>query len=328
MMYDIVAVGELLIDFTPGGETKEGTVLFERNPGGAPGNVLAIAAKLGKKTALISKVGEDPFGNFLKEVMNSVNIETKGLVQTKEANTTLAFVHLDKKGDRSFSFYRKPGADMLLEESEVDVELIKNCRIFHFGTVSMTHQPSRNATLFAVRTARDNGAIISFDPNLRPPLWDSMEDAKSMIEEGLKYTHILKVSGEELEFITGTSKLEEGTQLIRSKYGIPVILVTLGPSGCSYRIGHHSGYLSTYDVKTIDTTGAGDAFLGAFLSRVIESGKDLEAFDKDEIEDMIDFANAAGSLTTTRKGAIPAMPGLEEILACQKNNPKLLSTLA
>lgn len=328
MMYDIVAVGELLIDFTPAAETKEGTVLFERNPGGAPGNVLAIAAKLGKKTALISKVGEDPFGNFLKEVMNSVNIETKGLVQTKEANTTLAFVHLDKKGDRSFSFYRKPGADMLLEESEVDVELIKNCRIFHFGTVSMTHQPSRNATLFAVRTARDNGAIISFDPNLRPPLWDSMEDAKFMIEEGLKYTHILKVSGEELEFITGTSKLEEGTQLIRSKYGIPVILVTLGPSGCFYRIGHHSGYLSTYDVKTIDTTGAGDAFLGAFLSRVIESGKDLEAFDKDEIEDMIDFANAAGSLTTTRKGAIPAMPGLEEILACQKNNPKLLSTLA
>ena len=322
-MYDIVAIGELLIDFAPGGETSDGTALFERNPGGAPGNVLALAAKLGKKTALISKVGEDQFGRFLTEVLKNIHVETKGLVHTKDANTTLAFVHLDKSGDRSFSFYRKPGADMLLDKSEVDVSLVKNCRIFHFGTVSLTDNPSREATLFAVKTAKENGAIISFDPNLRPPLWNSLEDAKSMIEEGLQYAHILKVSNEELEFITGEKELDVGAEYIKDKYGIGVILVTLGPSGCYYKIGEFSGILPAYDVRTVDTTGAGDAFLGAFLYQVIESGKELAALEKDKIERMIDFANAAGSLATIRKGAIPAMPTLEELLECQRSNPKL-----
>lgn len=313
LMYDIVAIGELLIDFTPAGNTEEGTVLFERNPGGAPGNVLAMAAKLGKRTALISKVGEDPFGGFLVDALKSRNIETKGIARTSLANTTLAIVHIDGNGDRSFSFYRKPGADMLLEEKEVDTDLLKNCRIFHFGSVSLTHQPSRGATFFAVKIARDSGAIISFDPNLRPLLWDSLEEAKSMIEEGMKYTDILKVSEEELEFITGTNKPEEGLQIIRNKYQIPVVLVTLGPLGCFYGIGNHSGYLPAYKVRTVDTTGAGDAFLGAFLSRVLQSCHTVETLEREEIESMVDFANAAGALATTKKGAIPAMPGLEEI---------------
>lgn len=323
-MYDIVAIGELLIDFVPGGETKEGTALFERNPGGAPGNLLAIAAKMGKKTALISKVGEDQFGRFLTGVLKTINVETKGLVHTKDANTTLAFVHLDKNGERSFSFYRKYGADILLDKSEVDVGLVKNCRIFHFGTVSMTHNPSREATLFAVKTAKENRALISFDPNLRPSLWDSLEEAKSMIEEGLQYAQILKVSNEELEFITDKKELEEGSKFIKDKYGIAVILVTLGPLGCFYRIGENSGILPTYDVKTVDTTGAGDAFLGAFLYQIIESGKNFAALKKDEIKKMIDFANSAGSLATIRKGAIPAMPTLKEVIECQKNIPKLI----
>lgn len=322
IMYDLVALGELLIDFTPAGNTKEGNALFERNPGGAPGNVLAMAAKLGKKTALISKVGSDQFGRFLTDVLKSINVETNSLIVTEEANTTLAFVHLDENGDRSFSFYRKPGADMLLEKSEVDVSVLKNCRIFHFGTVSMTHQPSRDATLFAVRTARERGAVISFDPNLRPPLWENLNDARLMTEEGLRYTHILKVSGEELEFITGTRNIEEGSKLIRDKYKIPVILVTLGPAGCFYRTGSCCGHLPAYKVNAIDTTGAGDAFAGAFLSRFIDSGSDIETIKKDQIEDMIYFANAAGSLTTTKKGAIPALPGLEEILKCQRGNNK------
>lgn len=322
-MYDVVAIGELLIDFTPGGETKEGTVLFERNPGGAPPNVLALVAKLGKKTALIAKVGEDQFGRFLSDVIKNMGVDTKGIVFTKDANTTLAFVHLNNKGDRSFSFYRKPGADMLLDEKEVDTELVKNAYIFHFGTVSMTNNPSREATLYAVKTAKENGAIISFDPNLRVPLWNNLAEAKTMIEKGLEYAEILKVSNEELEFITGEVDLDEGSEIIRNKYGIPVILVTLGPAGCFYRIGDQTGILSTYNVSTVDTTGAGDAFLGAFLFQIIEKGKAVSKLNRTEIEQMIDFANAAGSLATKKKGAIPAMPFLWEIEECVKTIGKL-----
>lgn len=322
-MYDIVAIGELLIDFTPGGNSEDGTVLFGRNPGGAPGNVLALAAKLGQKTALISKVGEDQFGIYLKGVLESIGVETKGIVFSKEANTTLAFVHLSSQGDRSFSFYRKPGADMLLDESEVDLQMVRNTRIFHFGTVSMTHEPSRRATLFAAKTAKENGAIISYDPNLRPPLWDSLEEAKVMIEKGLEFADILKVSNEELEFITGTADLENGSEFILNKYNIPLILVTLGPKGCFYRIGIQTGILPTYDVKTVDTTGAGDAFLGALLYQINQKGKAVSKLDDYEIRQMVDFSNAAGSLATTKKGAIPAMPSIVDIEGCLKSVKKL-----
>jgi fructokinase len=323
-MYDVVAIGELLIDFAPGGLTAEGTALFERNPGGAPGNVLAILAKLGKKTALISKVGEDQFGEFLISVIDEIGIDKRGIVVTNEANTTLAFVHLDSKGDRSFSFYRKPGADMLLSEKEVDLELIYDTKIFHFGTVSMTHEPCRGATLHAVKTAKETGALISYDPNLRPPLWNSLEEAKEIIELGLEYADILKVSNEELEFITGIKDLEEGSNYILDKYGIKLILVTLGPKGCFYRLGSETGRLDTYDVPTVDTTGAGDAFWGALLYQIIEKNKALTELSKSDMEYMVDFANAAGSLATMRKGAIPAMPSIAAIEECIKNVGKLI----
>jgi fructokinase len=323
-MYDVVAVGELLIDFAPGGITAEGTALFERNPGGAPANVLAILAKLGKKTALISKVGEDQFGEFLTSVIVNIGIERKGIVVTKEANTTLAFVHLDEKGDRSFSFYRKPGADMLLTEKEVDIDLVKDTRIFHFGTVSMTHEPSRGATLHAVKTAKENGKLVSFDPNLRPALWEDLMEAKEMIEMGMRYADILKVSNEELEFITGLKDSKEGSKYILEKYGIQLILVTLGAEGCFYRLISETGKLNTYDVNTVDTTGAGDAFLGAFLYQVIDKNKTLGALNKSEIEQMIDFSNAAGALATIKKGAIPAMPTIVEIDECMRTGKKLV----
>ena len=323
-MYDVVAIGELLIDFAPGGTTGEGTVLFERNPGGAPGNVLAILAKLGKETALISKVGEDQFGEYLISVIKEIGIETKGILTTGEANTTLAFVHLDSNGDRSFSFYRKPGADMLLDEKEIDMSIAGKTKIFHFGSVSMTHEPSRSATLNAVKTARENGAVISYDPNLRPPLWDSLDEAKEIIIKGLDYADILKVSEEELEFITGYSDLAEGTAYIHEKYGIQLIVVTLGAKGCFYRLGSMIGHMNTYDVKTVDTTGAGDAFFGAFIYKIIEANKALKDISKSEIEQMIDFANAAGSLATVKKGAIPAMPVLKEIEACIRTVEKLV----
>lgn len=184
-MYDVTAIGELLIDFTPEGTTPEGTVLYGRNPGGGPPNVLSAMARLGGRTALISKVGDDRFGKFLISVMKDVSVETRGIRVTDKANTTLAFVHLDSSGDRSFSFCRKPGADMLLSDKDVDRELVAEARVFHFSTVSMTHEPSRSATLYAVRIAKENGALISFDPNLRPPLWDGLEEARQMIIKGL-----------------------------------------------------------------------------------------------------------------------------------------------
>jgi fructokinase len=340
LMYDVVAIGELLIDFIPGGISEAGNVLFERNPGGAPGNVLSILAKLGKKTAFISKVGVDQFGEFLISVMKDIGIDTKGIVTTGEANTTLAFVHLDKSGDRSFSFYRKPGADMLLNEKETDLNLVTNTKIFHFGSVSMTHEPSRSATLHAVKTARDNGAIISYDPNLRPPLWDDLNEAKNIIEMGFEYADLLKVSEEELEFLTGFKDLEKGSEIIYKKYGIRLILVTLGSNGCFYRLasrnggksgsqtgsqsGSQTGRLDTYNVKTIDTTGAGDAFLGAFLYKLLESNKTPADLGDDELKQMIDFSNAAGSLATVKKGAIPAMPDLEAIANCMRTVEKLV----
>lgn len=323
-MYDVIAVGELLIDFAPGGVTPEGTVLFERNPGGAPGNVLAILAKLGKKTSFISKVGNDQFGHYLIDVIESIGVDKKGMIITDEANTTLAFVHLDSNGDRSFSFYRKPGADMLLSEKDIDVDMIKNTKIFHFGTVSMTNEPSRSATMFAVKTAKENGVFISYDPNLRPPLWNNLDEAKEMIKWGLQYADVLKVSNEELEFITGISDLEAGSKFIMDNYGIKLMLITLGPKGCFYRLGEHTGILNTYDVVTVDTTGAGDAFLGAFLYQIIEKKLDIDSLSKQDIEKMIDFSNAAGSLATIRKGAIPAMPTIAAIEECMKNVKKLI----
>lgn len=325
-MYDVTAIGELLIDFTPEGTTPEGAALYGRNPGGGPPNVLSAVARLGGRTALISKVGDDRFGKFLISVMKDVSVETRGIRVTDKANTTLAFVHLDSSGDRSFSFCRKPGADMLLSDKDVDRELVAEARVFHFSTVSMTHEPSRSATLYAVRIAKENGALISFDPNLRPPLWDGLEEARQMIIKGLGYADVLKVSEEELEFITGIKGLGEGAECIAEKYGIHLILVTLGAKGCFYRLGTQTGRLDTYDVKTIDTTGAGDTFLGAFLYKWLEwsrNSKSIRELGREEVERMVDFANAAGSLATTKKGAIPAMPSASEIEACIRNVKKL-----
>jgi fructokinase len=322
-MYDVVAIGELLIDFTQAGNISDDQVLFERNPGGAPGNVLAILAKLGKRTALISKVGDDQFGKYLIKVLGSIGIDTSNILITDKANTTLAFVHLDSKGDRSFSFYRKPGADMLLEKKELNKSVLTNTGVFHFGSVSMTCEPSRNATLYAVSKAREHGAIITYDPNLRPPLWESLEAARNVIVSGLQYTDVLKVSAEELEFITGHSDLKTGSELLYKSHGIKIILVTLGPKGCFYRLGSITGKLSTYDVETVDTTGAGDAFFGAFIYRLLQKNKALSDLDKADMDNMVDFANAAGSLATTKKGAIPAMPTLSEIEACMNTGKRL-----
>lgn len=321
-MFDVAALGELLIDFTPAGVSPAGNVLFERNPGGAPANVLAAIARLGGTSAFLGKVGDDQFGHFLKDVLEKNSINAQGCRFSDSVNTTLAFVHLDEKGDRSFSFYRKPGADTTLAPEEVDLAVIDQCRIFHFGSLSMTDEPARSATLKAVEYARSKGKLISYDPNWRPPLWESDNAAKAGMTAGLQYADILKISEVELEFLTGESDLDKGSQLLYDK-GIRLVLITLGPKGCYYRCAAGTGRLDTYDTHVVDTTGAGDAFLGALLYHASRLETALEATPATEIQRMIDFANAVGALCASKKGAIPAMPSLGEVKQCMETVPKL-----
>lgn len=322
-MYDIVALGEALIDFTPSGVNDMGMQLFARNPGGAPANVLAMNAKLGGKTAFIGKVGKDDFGRFLKDTMRNAGIDVSGVLESGEVNTTLAFVHLKENGDRSFSFYRKPGADVLLRAEEVDARLVTHCRVFHFGSVSLTDEPCRSATLTAAAMAKEAGALISYDPNYRPLLWDSEAHAKAEMRKGLRLADIIKVSEEEMVLLTSERDLTAGAAALAGSHAA-LVLVTLGPKGAFYYTEGCSGLLPAYDVKTVDTTGAGDAFLGALLYCI--GGKNLaeiKAMTSSEWARCIAFCNAAGSLTTAKKGAIPAMPTLAEIEACVKGTPVL-----
>ncbi|MFV0352955.1 MAG: carbohydrate kinase family protein [Oscillospiraceae bacterium] len=325
-MYDIVSLGELLIDFTPNGTNDLGAKLYAQNPGGAPANVLAMASRLNRKTAFLGKVGQDQFGNFLADVLNQHDINTDGLVFDESVNTTLAFVFLDDKGDRSFSFYRRPGADMMLRPDEVNQNIIQQCKIFHFGAVSLTEAPANTATLEAAAFARKAGKLVSFDPNYRPPLWNYDEArAAAGMREAAKLAHIMKVSEEELLLLTGENDVEKGAELL-SAMGPSVILVTLGPKGAFFRTPAASGILPTYDVKVVDTTGAGDAFVGSTLASLCSypTIEELEALPKAKWEEIMMLANAAGSLATTRKGAIAIMPTMEELQTCMQNVPLLV----
>ena len=315
-MFDVVALGESLIDFTPNGETAEGIVLFARNPGGAPSNVLAMNAKLGGKTAFIGMVGDDAFGMFLKKAMEEARVDTRGLRMTRKYPTTLAFVQLTPEGERGFSFYRDPGADVMLTPADVDKKLLKDCHIFHFGSVSLTKEPCRTATLMAAREAKEAGAIISYDPNYRPFLWESVIQAKAELMAALPIADIIKVSHGEMELLTGETDLTAGaTKLMEN--GAVLVVVTLGEAGAYYHTAASCGQLSAYDVHTIDTTGAGDAFWGALLSHLASKRlEELKDISQSEWVYMMKFANAAGSLTTTAKGAIPAMPSREQIEHC------------
>ncbi len=316
-MFDVTALGEILIDFTPAGLSNQGNICFERNPGGAPANVLASISKLGGTTAFIGKVGNDMFGHYLCDVLKSHNIDASGVKFSERVRTTLAFVQLADNGDRSFSFYRNPGADTMLEPSEVDYEIIKNSKVFHFGSLSLTEEPSKTATLEALKFAKANGCTISYDPNLRPRLWESLEHARREIISVLEFADILKVSEEELEFITGEKDLEKGTKVFSEKYGIGLILVTLGPEGCFYRLGEATGAKPTFsEIKPVDTTGAGDSFLGGLLFSMLSRGILKPAqLEVPVLDEMLTFSNAVASLCTAKKGAIPAMPDLEQVKA-------------
>lgn len=312
--YDVVAMGELLIDFTMNGKSEQGNPLFEANPGGAPCNVLAILKKYGKETGFIGKVGSDQFGQMLKGTLEEVGIDTAGLVMDAGYNTTLAFVHTAEDGDRTFSFYRKPGADMMLAEGEINYEMIDNTKIFHFGTLSMTDNPAREATKAAVAYAKAHGKLISFDPNLRPPLWENLADAKEAIAYGLEIADIVKIADNEIEFMTGKSDMNEAIEVLTAQYDIKLLLVTLGKDGSVAIYNKERVFVPGFiQENTIETTGAGDTFGGSVLAYVCEHG--IEHLTKDDLMQMLTLANAGASLITTRKGALRVMPEMSEILA-------------
>lgn len=315
---DVTALGELLIDFTSNGMSDQGNPLFEANPGGAPCNVLAMLARLGKKTAFIGKVGNDFFGRQLKDAIEDIGINSEYLLMDEEVNTTLAMVQKKADGDRDFSFYRNPGADMMLNEKEIPEGLIENSKIFHFGTLSMTHEGVRMATIKALDIAKESGAIISFDPNLRPPLWSSLELAKEQVLTGLKYCDILKISDNEIQWLTGLGDYTDGVKWIRERFDIKLILVSMGRDGSrAYYQDMMVEVPAFIQENTVDTTGAGDTFCGCVLNWVIDhimknDGMDM-VLSEAELKDMLTYANAAASIVTTRYGALRMMPDGELI---------------
>mgnify|MGYP004650989955 FL=1 len=323
--YDVTALGELLIDFTENGTSRQGNPIYEANPGGAPCNVLSMLRKLGHDVAFIGKVGDDIFGRQLKAAVEDVGIDTTGLVTDDDVRTTLAFVKTFEDGDRDFSFYRNPGADMMLNPDDVNEDVIRVARIFHMGTLSMTHEPVRSATCKAVAVAQSVQAMISFDPNIREPLWDDMEDAKEQTAFGLSVCDILKISDNEIQWFTGEQDFDAGIKKIQDEYNIPLILLSLGKVGSRAYLKNN-----VTDVKaevpafvredTVETTGAGDTFGGCCLHYVLEhcpEGTDINDVDwtEENLKEMLTFANKAASIITTRKGALAVMPTLEEINA-------------
>lgn len=311
-MYDVVALGELLIDFIQNGSSRNGNLLFEANPGGAPCNVLAMLARLGYRTAFIGKVGNDSFGKMLGEAIQETGISAEGLVYDSDVNTTLAFVHSLAGGDRDFSFYRNPGADLMLTEQEVSKKLLEECRIFHFGSLSLTSEPAKTATKRAVDFAKQAGKLISFDPNYREPLWESEEQAKEAAWYGIGECNILKIADNEIKWLTGLEDYDEGVKAIKKRSWAKLINVTLGSQGSiAYYQDKKIFGNSFLSDRTIDTTGAGDTFCAGVLRFVLEHG--LNDLKEEELEEMLTFANAAASIVTTRKGALRSMPDKEEI---------------
>lgn len=314
MAYDVVALGELLIDFTPSGISEQGNPLYEANPGGAPCNVLSMLSRFGHKTAFIGKVGNDMFGRMLAGAISECGISTEGLYFDPDVHTTLAYVHKLENGDRDFSFYRNPGADMMLREDEISEALIAQARIFHYGTLSMTHPGVAAATRRAIALAEKHGALRSFDPNLRPPLWESLDDARQAVRFGLAHCDVLKISDNEISWLTGEEDYSAGVAKLRAEFDIPLILVSMGPDGSRAYTKEMMVEVPAYiNPNTIETTGAGDTFCACVLHDLLEHG--MSTFHAERLESMLRAANAAASIVTTRRGALRVMPTPEEIAA-------------
>lgn len=311
--YDVVALGELLIDFTENGLSEQGNPLLEANPGGAPCNVLSMLQKLGDKTAFIGKVGNDGFGHLLTKAVQEQGIDTTGLVYDNDVHTTLALVLKKENGDRDFAFYRNPGADMNLKEEEVNESLIASSSIFHFGTLSLTDESVKNATQKAVKVAKENGLTITFDPNLREPLWKSLEEAHEQVAWGLQQADVVKISDNEITWFTGMDNYDEGIAFLQKEYpNLKLICLSMGGDGSKavYR-DIHVAYPAFLQEATIETTGAGDTFCACMIHTVLENG--IDHLDEEKLKEMLKFANAAASLVTTKKGALRVMPTKEEV---------------
>ena len=310
--YDIVALGELLIDFTQAGYSPDGMRLFEQNPGGAVANVLAAAAKFRRSTAFIGKVGKDMHGAFLKKNLADSGIDVKNLVEDKDVFTTLAFVELSESGERSFSFARKPGADTMLREDEMDTAILENTRIFHVGSLSLTDEPARSTTLAAIKIAKAAGAIISYDPNYRASLWHSVDEAKEQMRSLIPYADMMKISDEETELVTGYARPEDAARYLNAQ-GVKLAAISLGAKGVLIGIGGDSCTVPAFSVEAVDTTGAGDAFWGGFLHSFINSGVALEDITLDLAKSWAVWGCATAALCITKRGAIPAMPAKQDV---------------
>ena len=313
-MIDVVALGELLIDFTCASVDAEGYPTMVAHPGGAPANFLAALTKFGANTALLGKVGTDAFGKMLTNTLHSAGIETKGLVAADDVFTTLAFVTLDETGNREFSFSRKPGADTCLTFEELDLSQIDEAKVFHFGTLSLTDEPARSTTYKAVEYAKSKGKLITYDPNLRKPLWKSLDTAKEQIIWGLGQAEVVKISDEEVEFLFGLG-VEEGAKYILENYGGKLVFVTCGADGCFFKNAKAEGKVpSLAGIKVMDTTGAGDIFGGSAVWKLLQTGKAPETLEEAELRDVVRFACTSAGLSTTKPGGISSVPEYETVL--------------
>lgn len=309
-MYDVVALGELLIDFTTIRADSDGYPTMAAHPGGAPANFLAAIAKFGGKAAMLGKVGTDTFGKLLTSTLREVGIETKGIVASDDFFTTLAFVTLDANGDREFAFARKPGADTQLRFDELELSLLDETRVFHFGTLSLTGEPSRTTTYRAVEYAREHGKLITFDPNLRKPLWRELDEAKQQMLWGLAHADVVKISDEEVEFLFGLG-VQEGAQYILEHFPVKLVFVTCGPDGCWFQNKNASGHVdSLKNIQVVDTTGAGDIFGGSAVWKLLQTGKAPEALDEAALREIVSFACTAAGLSTTKPGGISSVPDM------------------
>lgn len=311
-LFDITTFGEILIDFTSEGVNKDGRTLFAQNPGGAPANVAVAAQRLGAHTAFLGKAGHDMHGDFLRSVLKQENVDTTGMVLDKNCFTTLAFVNIAENGERTFSFARKPGADTRIQKEEIDIDVLDDTNIFHVGSLSLTDQPARDTTFYAVKRAKSKGSIISYDPNYRASLWKNERIAMDHMRSMVPYVDIMKISDEETELLTDRKEPEEAAKILY-KRGVSIIAVTLGSEGAYIYCREGGRKVAGFPCRAVDTTGAGDAFWGGFLYKINQSGKCPDEMDLDELEEYTRFANAVASLCVEKKGAIPAMPGLRQV---------------
>ena len=313
-MYDVVAMGELLIDFTCVSKDGEGYPTMAAHPGGAPANFLAALAKFGTSAALLGKVGNDAFGKLLVGTLEQAGIGTSGIIMTDDVFTTLAFVTLDETGNREFSFSRKPGADTCLRYDELNMELIDNAKVFHFGTLSLTDEPARTTTYKAVEYAKAAGKLITYDPNLRKPLWKDLEEAKKQLIWGMTKADVVKISDEEVEFLWGLG-VEEGADYILKNFDVKLVFVTCGADGCYFKNAVASGNVpSLSGIKVVDTTGAGDIFGGSAVWKLLQIGKAPETLNEEELRDVVSFACTSAGLSTTKPGGISSVHEYQQVL--------------